>query len=535
LTKSPGDPRDALTPTLEGAPPSPSRAHERGSRSADPVARTPSPAAAGEGRGEGVPRTIFLCIPSGTPAANLLRTPVFSLVREDPSVGRIVILSPYAADAHFVEEFAGPKVAFADLAPGVPSWLERRFIRIMQEKFVKTMPTDSMRIRLARADLLEREQQREVRYLDRGQIGGTIRGPKRLALKALTGPPIPIGTWFRISDRFTLGNQYAELFAGERPDLVVTPTTGLYFSEGPLLGRADRVGVPAVAVDLSWDHFTTKTAPLRRVASLAVWNDNMRRQAIEIHGYRPEQVTVVGVPQFDQYSDRASLDSRAAFCQRIGADPDRKLIALTTIPPVLYRHHDRVIERLLDEIERGSFGPAQLLVRVHPRDDLEPYRRFEGRPHLIVEKPFRTGRVAEGSVVDPTGDDRRHLANTLVHSDVIVNVASTIAIEAAICDTPVVNIGFDGPEPRPLLDSAARYYRYDHYRPLVEAGAVRLASAPDELVSLVQTYLEQPELDRAGRARAVEEQCFRADGGSAVRLAEFILRELAALGSGRKG
>jgi hypothetical protein len=517
MNESPRVQRETLIPTL-------SRAWERESVTID----------AGEGRGAGAPRTLFFCIPSGTPAANLLRTSVFPLVRDDPSVGRIVILSPYVADRHFVDEFAGPKVAFGDLAPGVPGWLERRFIRIMQEKFVKTMPTDSMRIRVARADLLERAQQREVRYLDRGQIGGSIKGPKRLALKALTGPPLSIDTWFRISDHFTLGRQYADLFARERPDLVVTPTTGLYFSEGPLLGRADRAGVPAIAVDLSWDHFTTKTAPLRRVAALAVWNSSMKRQAVAIHGYRPEQVTVAGVPQFDLYSDRGCLDSRQQFCRRIGADPDRKLLALTTIPPVLYRHHDRVIERLLDEIERGSFGPAQLLVRVHPRDDLEPYRRFECRPNLIVEKPFRTGRVAEGSVVDPTGEDRRHLANTLTHSDVIVNVASTIAIEAAICDTPVVNIGFDGPDPRPPLDSAARYYRYDHYRPLVEAGAVRVATHPDELVSLVRNYLDRPELDRSGRARAVQEQCYRADGKSAARVAAFILRQVAALGGGRR-
>ena len=125
-------------------------------------------------------------------------------------------------------------------------------------------------------------------------------------------------------------------------------------------------------------------------------------------------------------------------------------------------------------------------------------------------------------------------ANTIAMTDVLKNVASTIAIEAAICDTPIVNIGFDGPEPRPLLDSAARYYRYDHYRPLVEAGAVRVASHPDELVSLVRNYLDQPELDRAGRARAVEEQCYRADGQSAVRVADFILRQVAALGGRRR-
>jgi hypothetical protein len=308
---------------------------------------------------------------------------------------------------------------------------------------------------------------------------------------------------------------------------VVTPTTGLYFSEGPLLARAARAGVPTLAVDLSWDHFTTKTAPLRRVGALAVWNEAMKRQAIEIHRYQPHQVCVAGVPQFDIYRDPAAIESREDFCRRIGADPRRKLIALTTIPPVLYRHHDRAIEVLANQIDRNRFGPAQLLVRVHPRDDLEGYRRFERRAHVIVEKPFRTGRLAEGSAVDPTGEDRRHLANTLVHGDVVVNVASTIAIEAAICDTPVVNIGFDGTEPRPFLDSAARYYRYTHYRPLVESGAVRVAATPDEMVGCVARYLDRPELDRTGRARAVEEQCYRADGRAAERVAELVLRDLA--------
>jgi hypothetical protein len=473
--------------------------------------------------------TIFLCIPSGTPAANLLRTRVFPVVRDDTSVERLVILSPYANDQRFVEELQGPKIDFAELAPGVPGWLERRFIRVMQEKFVKTMPTESMRIRIARAEMLERAQQSEIRYLDRGQFSGRARGPKRLALRGLRALPLPIGAWFALSDRFTLGDQYAGLFARERPDLVVTPTSGLYFSEGPLLGRADRARVPAIAVDLSWDHFTTKTAPLRRVAAMAVWNQVMKQQAVEIHGYRPEQVEVAGVPQFDLYADRAALASREAFCQRIGADPARKLIALTTVPPVLYRYHDRAVEALADAIDSGCFGPAQVLVRVHPRDDLEAYGRFAGRLNVIVEKPFRTGRVAEGSTVDPSGDDRRHLANTLAHADVVVNVASTIAIEAAICDTPVVNIGFDGEQELDFLDSARRYYRYTHYKPLVDAGAVRVAGNPTELVELVERYLREPSLDQAGRARAVEELVYRADGKAGERVGEFILRQLAAV------
>src|SRR6266508_4635128 len=247
------------------------------------------------------PHTVLLCIPSGTPAANILRTSVFPLIRDDPAVGSIVVLSPLVGEPHFAEEFEHEKVRFEPLLPYEPGWLERRFIRIMQEKFVKTMPTESMRIRVARAAKVEQE----VRYLDRAPLAAQTTGGSRLALRALQAVPLPIGAWFRLSDSFTLGSQYRDLFHRYRPDLLVTPTTGLYFGEGPVLGRADRAGVPAIAIDLSWDHFTTKTAPLRRVAGLSVWNNLMKRESMLLHGYREEQVAVSGVPQFDLYADKS--------------------------------------------------------------------------------------------------------------------------------------------------------------------------------------------------------------------------------------
>ena len=83
------------------------------------------------------------------------------------------------------------------------------------------------------------------------------------------------------------------------------------------MGRADAAGVPILAIDLSWDHFTTKTAPLRRAAGLSVWNETMKRQAVEIHGYLPEQVCVAGVPQFDIYARPDTFQTREAFLRRI--------------------------------------------------------------------------------------------------------------------------------------------------------------------------------------------------------------------------
>jgi hypothetical protein len=129
----------------------------------------------------------------------------------------------------------------------------------------------------------------------------------------------------------------------------------------------------------------------------------------------------------------------------------------------------------------GALANAQVLVRLHPRDEVDAYREFTQTPHVIVEKPFRdTVKVADGLAIDVMPEHQKHLGDTLAHADVVVNVASTISIEACIFDTPVVNICFDGPEPSPYVTSARRYYSFTHYVNITRRNAVRLRLRPTD-------------------------------------------------------
>ena len=135
--------------------------------------------------------------------------------------------------------------------------------------------------------------------------------------------------------------------------------------------------------------------------------------------------------------------------------------------------------------------------------------------------------AGDGLSIDITGDNQRHLANTMRHSDVVINVASTLAIEAAIFDTPVVNIAFDGETPSDWVRSARRYYRFTHYMNITRHGAVRIAESPEQLIGSVGSYLADPSLDREGRRRVVAEQCQFLDGRAAERVGSYVVAELA--------
>lgn len=461
-------------------------------------------------------RVVLVSVPHGAAAGNLLRTGIIGRLLDGDDATRVVLVTPMAGDPEFVREVAHARVQVEDLPPHMPSGVEARLLALMQAGYLDSGVTESVRIRRAEA-----------------QAKGTVRWirAKRLIAGALAPSLLRPRTRYALSDRLVSHPWHEGLFDRHRPALLVVSSPGLIFAEVPLLRTAARRQVTAMAIDPSWDNFTNKLLPVRRVDRLIVWNDIMKQQAIALHGYRDDEVRVAGTPQWDVYFRGAVTISRDEFCRRVGADPGKRLITVTTTPRELYPHHDHVLDVLVAAIRDGRLGAAQVLVRLHPRDDMTHYAAFAHVPEVILEKPFRTTvKAGDGMAVDVTAASQQHLADTMQHSDVVVNVASTIAIEAAIFDTPVVNISFDGREESPWTRSARRYYRFTHYVNITRHDAVRVADTPGALIEHVARYLADPSLDREGRRQVVREQCQFLDGRAAERVAGFVADEVRRVG-----
>jgi hypothetical protein len=458
----------------------------------------------------GAPRSLLWSVPHGGTAGSMLRSGAMAAVLDAVPDLRVVLLSPLSADPAFVAEFANPRVSFEILPAHVPGGVEGRLLSCIQARYLDVCRTETLQIRAGK-ELLGR--------------------PQSLPLKRLLGrimaPAAARGEWYALADRFVRDAAMDGVFERHRPALVATASPGLIFSEIPVLRTARRRSTPTMATDLSWDNLTNKFFPPRQVDRLLLWNSSMRAEAEALHGYSADRIAVTGPPQFDSYF-REPRSSRADFCRRVGLDPSRRIITLATIPASKFPHHDFVIDRLIEAMASGAIHePADLLIRLHPRDDPRRYEPYAGRPHVVVEKAFRhtDARSGDGMDVDFMMENTRHLANTLHHSDVVLNVASTIAIEASIFDTPVINIGFDGqPGSGPSL--MAWHYGSTHFQKVVRSGAVRIARSSAEMVDFIGMYFADPSLDAEGRRRIVAEQCEHVDGRSAERVAGQIISQL---------
>ena len=459
------------------------------------------------------PSRVLVSVPHGANAGNVLRTGLVQRVLDsDPSV-HVVLVSPLVNDPVFVREFSHPRVGFEPLPPHRPVGLEARLLSLIQASYLDSGVTEAVRIR--RQEAFAKKTIRFVRA-------------KRLLASVFAPSIVRKESRYDLIDRLVSHLHAERLFDRYQPALLVASSPGLILAEVPLLRTAARRSVPSMAVDASWDNFTNKILPVRRVNRLVVWNQLMKQQAVELHGYRPEEVSITGTPHWDLYFRGARGSTRDMFFRRIGADPSRKLVTLTTTPFELYPHYDHVLRVMTDAMARGRWPyPCQILVRVHPRDDLDRYKEFFRTPHVMVEKPFRTTVTAsDGLSVDITTESQQHLADTLRYSDVVVQVASTIAIEAAIFDTPVVNVSFDGEMPAEWTRSARRYLRFTHFANLTRHAAVKLADSPEQLVDGVAEYLTDPTIDAEGRRRLVQEQCQFLDGRSSERVATCVVETL---------
>ncbi|MBI2846554.1 MAG: CDP-glycerol glycerophosphotransferase family protein [Chloroflexi bacterium] len=449
-------------------------------------------------------KTIVIAAPSGTEAKNVFRTEVLDILKT--SNLRVIVLTPTADEDYFAKELADGNVILGRLHhPGTLASLYRafHFDLFMNPDFTKTVKWEA-------------EWHRRRKPLK--NLPGILMTAlcKYKPLKRL---------FQRLGLAIVPGKLYDRLFKKYKPSLVVVayrlnPYDPYIF---PLLKNAKRAKIPIICFVPSWDNVSAKGELAVHMDKLIVWNEINKREAIALHGYSPDEIYVSGPTQFDSYFIRKGFSAREEFFRETGADPKRRLLTYTTAGIQTIETDAEILDILKGFVDENKFVfPCQLLVRIHPVSR-EKYEHLRGCKNIIVEEPGRFSKT-QVHYWDPSVRDMLHLGNLMMHSDVVINVASTITIEASIFDTPVVNVAFDGYKKKPYWDSVTRYYNeYPHYINIVRTGGVRIATTKDELLTAINAYLKNPELDRAGRRRIVEEQCRYTDGKSGERVASYIL------------
>ena len=137
---------------------------------------------------------------------------------------------------------------------------------------------------------------------------------------------------------------------------------------------------------------------------------------------------------------------------------------------------------------------------------------------MIISKPWRPDGNGFGI------DDQAFLINSLAHADVCINMASTISLDAAVLDTPVVCVAFAAKQGSAEDRFCRRVYQTEQYHALVESGGLRPATSMDELVGEILKYVQDPKRDFLLRQELVQAEVGQVDGRASERMSSFVAR-----------
>jgi len=227
-----------------------------------------------------------------------------------------------------------------------------------------------------------------------------------------------------------------EYVAARRPDVVlVTPLVdgADNASQVEYLRAAQALGVHNALPVASWDNLTNKGLVRDAPERVYVWNEDQRREAVELHAIPAERVAVVGAHTYDHWFAWRPTTDRRTFCDLVGLDPSRPFVLYVGSSNFIGSHtrgrleHD-FVRRWIEEIRSAGhphLRDAGVLMRPHP----QAASTWEGDPLAGIDNAVVWPR--EGA--DPVTDDaKRVYFDSMFHSAAVVGLNTSALIEAAI-------------------------------------------------------------------------------------------------------
>ena len=326
---------------------------------------------------------------------------------------------------------------------------------------------------------------------------------------------------------------YGDLFDRYKPDMVIANTPG-WRMDRYLLREAHARGIPNAAAIVGWDNPSSYAISGAPTQWATCWSDEQKRELVLGSDWKPERVNIGGIPSYDGYLRREWLMDREAYFRKHQLDPERKLIAYAcsfeTFSPNIQN-----IEALARMISQDRLkAPAQLLIRLHPNHFMRNWpflieererilRMAQEIPHVHVVSPASLG----GALGHYSGEDMDEKSSMMAHADIVVTVYSTMVVETAIHDRPIISACLDVPGgwnlPRKFSLSLSEIGNWPTHQRFREAGAGRVAFDEPSLLEHVNHYLEDPALDGDQRRAFVRQEITFTDGSAGRRTGEYLL------------
>lgn len=316
-------------------------------------------------------------------------------------------------------------------------------------------------------------------------------------------------------------DNFKKIFDKYKPDIVFL--AHLFGDEEiAILREAIKRKVKSIGFINSWDKLTSRCILRILPDFMIVPNEITKMEAIKYHDVKNEKIFISGPPQFDLYK-KALFTPREKFCSNLGIEPHKQIILFCPTGRTFSDMDWDIVETLNKFFDTGQFGRnVHVIVRFPPNDTVEIKRELHKKRFSFVTPGIRFSSQ-RGVDWDMNFSDLQSLADNVYHSSLVICPPSTMSIDAAILDKPIININFSQNKSNSFYKIPKSFYKMSHYKNILRHGGIQLVKNGEELADIINIYLKNPGKDSAGRKIIAKEQVGKLDGKSGERIANFIL------------
>lgn len=301
---------------------------------------------------------------------------------------------------------------------------------------------------------------------------------------------------YRLMERSIPVSAEIERFLGEhQPDLLlVSPLIEPGSPQREYVRAARARGIRTVLCVASWDNLTNKGLIHGPLDLVTVWNEQMKKEAVELHGMSPDRVAITGAVQFDHWFAWQPATTRDAFCERVGLR--------TTHPFLLYLCSSKFVApeeaafvrkwvRQLRDSSSAALRHVPVLIRPHPQNE-EQWLRFD------VSALENCAIYPRSGAIPIDNSTKAEYFDSIYHSAAVVGINTTAVIESAIVGRGVYTLL--APEFR---ETQAGTLHFHHLRNIA-GGLVHVAQDFSEHLSQLDAELRHAAADDDRCRRFVE-------------------------------
>ena len=329
---------------------------------------------------------------------------------------------------------------------------------------------------------------------------------------------------------------YDNLFKEYKIDLVVCTSLGTFANDDFLMRAAKNKNIKTLSTMLSWDNSTTRGYPGCKPNYVFAWTNTMKNEITKLSDVDNDKIYITGSAQFDHYFLDLKI-SKKDFYNKFKLNEKMNTLFFATRGPNTYASNVEIIREICNSIRNQEILNSQLIVRVHPlhynNDKFKKYKKlfkayrdleYEFNDILRINYPIFKDGDFNFFLKKENSEDLHAL---IKYSDVIINVYSTVNIEGAIFDKPLINISYQKNSNFYIENMKSRYdinidFKQDHNQRILSTEGIINCWNDEELNQAINDAIKFPKKLSEKRKKIIDNEVGPNQGNAAKEISNLI-------------